>query len=196
MRRLLLILILAFGFQTLIKADDISDFEIEGISVEDSALDFLTKEFIKSETSVHGFYKDNKYFEITYDSKDSNYENISLTFKNNDKKYIIYQLAGTISHDDINECLVQKKNVATKLSKVFLDADRVDAGKRNYSADPTGKSKSYIEYFWIKSGGFIEVGCYDLTKELSDEKNWLKTSLNVGIVTEEFSDFLINEQYK
>ena len=36
MKRLLLILILAFGFHSLAKADDIRDFEIEGISIGDS----------------------------------------------------------------------------------------------------------------------------------------------------------------
>ena len=36
MNKLLLILILTFSFQTLSKADDIRDFQIEGMSVGDS----------------------------------------------------------------------------------------------------------------------------------------------------------------
>ena len=196
MKKLILILILTLSFESWTKADDISDFEIGGMSVKDSALNFITEEFIKSSTRANSFYKDKKYFEITFDSKETNYQNISLTFKNNDNKYIIYQLAGTISYDDVNECLVQKKNIVNELSKIFLNAEKVDAGERNYGSDPTGESKTYIEYFWMESGGFIEVGCYDLTKKLADEKNWLKTSLNVGIVTQEFSDFLINVHYK
>ena len=43
MKRLLLILILTFSFQTLTKADEIRDFEIEGISIGDSLLDFVQK---------------------------------------------------------------------------------------------------------------------------------------------------------
>ena len=43
MKRLLLILILTFSFQSLAKADDIRDFEIEGMSIGDSVLDFFTK---------------------------------------------------------------------------------------------------------------------------------------------------------
>jgi len=38
MKRLLLVLILTLSFQSLIKADDIRDFEIEGISIGDSLL--------------------------------------------------------------------------------------------------------------------------------------------------------------
>ena len=45
MKRLLayLLLVLSFGFIFNTKADDISDFEIEGMSVGDSALEFLDK---------------------------------------------------------------------------------------------------------------------------------------------------------
>ena len=52
MKRLLIILILTFSFQTLMKADDISDFQIEGISIGDSLLDFFTKNEIKKEMLV------------------------------------------------------------------------------------------------------------------------------------------------
>ena len=48
MKRLLLILILTLSFQTLTKADDIRDFEIEGMSIGDSALDFLIKKKLKN----------------------------------------------------------------------------------------------------------------------------------------------------
>ena len=45
--KLLLILILTFSFQTLSKADDIRDFQIEGMSIGDSALDFTSINEIK-----------------------------------------------------------------------------------------------------------------------------------------------------
>ena len=48
MKRLLLILILTFSFQTLTKADDIRDFLIEGMSVGDSLLDFFSKNQIEN----------------------------------------------------------------------------------------------------------------------------------------------------
>ena len=43
MKRLLLILILTFSFQSLTKADDIRDFEIEGMSIGDSLLDYFSE---------------------------------------------------------------------------------------------------------------------------------------------------------
>ena len=47
MKRLLLILILTFSFQSLAKADDIRDFEVEGMSVGDSLLDYFNIEEIE-----------------------------------------------------------------------------------------------------------------------------------------------------
>ena len=41
MGRLILILILTISFQTLIKADDITDFQIEGMSIGDSLLELI-----------------------------------------------------------------------------------------------------------------------------------------------------------
>ena len=43
MKFFLLALILIFNFQSLIKADDIRDLEIQGISVDDNALDHFSK---------------------------------------------------------------------------------------------------------------------------------------------------------
>ena len=53
MKRLLLVFILMLSFQSLTKADDIRDFQIEGISVGDNLLDQtailnVTKNFIKN----------------------------------------------------------------------------------------------------------------------------------------------------
>ena len=47
MKKFLAILILIFSLQTPSQADDISEFEIEGISIGDSALDFFTEGQIK-----------------------------------------------------------------------------------------------------------------------------------------------------
>ena len=46
MKIFLSVLILIFSIQSLTKADDISDFQIEGISIGDSVLDYFTKKEI------------------------------------------------------------------------------------------------------------------------------------------------------
>jgi len=109
MKKIIIVFLFLFNLQSWTKADNISDFQIEGISVNDSALNFLTETFIKSEINTNGWYKDNKYFEITYPLENSIYEDISLTFKPNDKKYIIHQISGGIFYpNNIKNCF--KKN--------------------------------------------------------------------------------------
>ena len=46
MKIFLTVLILIFSFQSWVKSDDISEFDIEGISIGDSALDFFSREQI------------------------------------------------------------------------------------------------------------------------------------------------------
>ena len=48
--KLFLILILTLSFQTLSKADDIRDFQIEGISIGDNLLDYFSVDEIKIES--------------------------------------------------------------------------------------------------------------------------------------------------
>ena len=54
MKKLLLILILTLNFQTLSKADDIREFEIEGISLGDSLLDYYSIEEINESIAKIG----------------------------------------------------------------------------------------------------------------------------------------------
>ena len=185
-------LVLIFSIQSWTKADDISDFQIEGISVNDSALNFLTETFIKSKIRTNGWYKDNKYFEITYPLENSIYEHISLTFKPNDKKYIIYQVAGTVRYKNIDKCKKQKNDIVSELSEMYLYAKKFDQGKSNYSADPSGESKVYTVYFEFETGGWIDISCYDIMEKLAKKNNWMQKYLAVIVVNKEFADFLSN----
>ena len=47
-----LVLILTFNCQSLAKADDIRDFQIEGISIGDSLIDYFTKKEINKEKNI------------------------------------------------------------------------------------------------------------------------------------------------
>ena len=49
MRVFIIVLVLIFSIQSWTKADGIRDFEIEGMSVGDSLLDFITEKNLKKE---------------------------------------------------------------------------------------------------------------------------------------------------
>ena len=59
MKKFLAILIFIFTLQTPSQADDIRDFQIEGMSVGDSALDYFTEEDILS--SKRDYQKNKKF---------------------------------------------------------------------------------------------------------------------------------------
>ena len=77
--KLLLILILIFSFQTFSNADDIKEFEIEGLSIGDSLLTYYNKEQIQSGYQNASYYRD-KIFAVIFVKKDSNiYDRIQVT---------------------------------------------------------------------------------------------------------------------
>ena len=98
MNRLFLILVLTLSFQSIAKADDISDFEIEGISLGDSLLDHYNRDNIGLEMSSGRpfWYKDNKYiaiglFEIEKSHKI--FDGVGVAIKPNDHNlYKIYSI--------------------------------------------------------------------------------------------------------
>ena len=95
MKKLILILILTLNFQTLVKADDIRDFEIEGMSIGDSALKILTETMLESSKNEPDAYYPNskKFFTISYNNTMIDlkvYDALQLELKSKDKKYIIY----------------------------------------------------------------------------------------------------------
>ncbi len=76
MRVFIAVLVLIFSLQSLTKADDISDFEIEGMSIGDSALQYVNKEFIEKES--YNYPGDDNLFVIFNIDK---YNNTSFNFE-------------------------------------------------------------------------------------------------------------------
>ena len=74
MKILLLVLILSLNFQPLSKADDIRDFQIAGMSIGDSALDFFTKKEINKNKSY--MYNSKKYAASYHDLENDIYEHL------------------------------------------------------------------------------------------------------------------------
>ena len=62
MRVFLAVLFLIFSLQSWTKADDISDFQIEGMSIGDSALDYFSEKEIKAHLKDVYSYKKDKTF--------------------------------------------------------------------------------------------------------------------------------------
>ena len=190
MRIFIIVLVLIFSLQSLTKADDISEFEIEGMSIGDSLLEFFSEEEILNSIRPDQYPDSNgKFIEIeiynhTY-SFLKIYDGMQIFYKKNDKNYKIYSLSGGIFYgDDINACIKQQKEIDQIFSEMFKDTHREET-KRNNINDETGKSNIYFLTYYFNNGDLVETSCYDYSKHMNNEDYLL-----VSVDTKELSDWL------
>ena len=191
MKKFLIILILIFTLPTPSQADDISDFQIEGMSIGNSLLDFFSEEKIKKlEKAFHP--KSKKFYMITPYKKYELYEAVTFSLKSKDKDYKIYQLKGLMPYDNkLNECLEEKDKILKEISNILKNSK--EENYTNNFKGAVGKSIAYISDFKV-SNGSIRVWCTDWDKKTEKEKNWIDT-LNVAASSQKYLDWLNNEAY-
>ena len=194
MRVFIAVLVLIFSFQSLTKADDIRDFEIEGISIGDSLLDhFSENEIKKSLNDKLAYPASDKFSQIDPFKEFINYEHVSFNIKKDDKKYIIYQLKGTLYYNNkIKECFNKKEKIVNEVSSI-LESFEEDDYTNNFQGN-AGKSKAYIAEFILNEGS-IRIWCSEWDKKHEKTKNW-EDSLNVDVSTNEYLNWLTYEAYK
>ena len=127
MKKFLTILILILTFQTQSQADDIRDFQIEGMSIGDSLLDFVNedkilKELERNKDDYH--WTDGKFGDVYIYEETENYEYISASVKIKDKKYIIYSVRGMIDYEDVNVCFKKQKEISDQIQETFSNAKK------------------------------------------------------------------------
>ena len=187
MKKLLTILILGLFFITSSQADDIRDFQIEGMSVGDSLLDFVNedkilKELERNKDDYH--WTDGKFGDVYIYEETENYEYISASVKKKDKKYIIYAARGMINYEDVNVCFKKQKEISDQIQETFSNAKKTKNTFKS-SADPSGESLIHAIYFNFDSGGSIQVTCYEYSKKIT-----FSNGLDVGINSEEHNEWL------
>jgi len=190
MRIFITVLVLIFSFQSLTNADDIRDFELEGISVGDSALDHFSRSDIINATRKNQYEdKDGKFVDANFFVDNvsflKTYEGLLISYKKNDKDYKIYSLSGGIFFEnDINQCLEMQKEVDNDLSSLFKNADRQQQ-KKKYRYDDTGKSFVHFITYYFDNGDEAEITCYEFAEHFN-RKHYLLVSVD----TKEFKDWL------
>ena len=192
MRIFLITLILIFTLQSWTKANDIKEFEIEGISLGDSLLEHFTEEEIKNFVNKNpGFNQKDEYYELyIYLNNSVNYEYLKVTFKQNDKTYKIYGIGGVVYFpDNYNDCIKTQKKIIKDVENLFVNADKYDAGKNPSVYDQSGESYFIETNFTFKNGDMARVYCSYWTESITREKGW-EHSLQFLLNDNEFLDFL------
>ena len=191
MKRLLLIFIFTLSFQSLSKADDIRDFEIEGMSIGDSALDYFSEKEILS-VKQNTQYPNDKFIIYQLESIKllKTYSALNVSIKKNDKKYVISHMQAIIYYNDAKDflkCNSQQKIIVSELTKLFSNS-KIEDTKYLSSFD----KKSPIEgtEIYLNNGAVIAINCNDWLKQSTLTKN-----LDVGLASREFHKFILDEAF-
>ena len=168
MRVFLSILILIFNLQSWTKADDIRDFEIEGISIGNSLLNYLSKEQIKKKINSYsdkGFiYKSKDYYALTFDAKEifkGKFDQYQFHLRNNDNNFVIYAIAGIKLYSNIDNCYPLMNEIHEELKSLFDFTNSELIDYRNQGKKTSNKGY----WFDFDDGSNIYVACEDWTEE-------------------------------
>ena len=195
MKKFLGIMVLGLLLITPSQADDIRDFEIEGMSIGDSLLDFYDVNILKN---IDRFYYPNskKYFGIVsviFDKNLETYESIQFSVK--PKTYEIFSIAGR-NYDYQND----KEACYKGMEKIFNDVklsfpnSRFEKGKEEaHDADESRKSLAKVYAIYLKNG-LIAITCTDWTEQITKKFNRPDT-LKISIHKKEYMDWINNEAY-
>ena len=186
--------LILFSFQTSSWADDIRDYEIEGVNIGDSLLDYYSESEIKKQLSLTvSKYISKRIKRIFFGAKDnSQYMQYNFHFIN-DSSYRIVALTGVMFYEnDIDGCykkqLEVSKDIESDFSKVSKSSETF-----KHSADKTGKSKVKQIRFILK-GGEIIIACTSWSKTIKKDRPWRDT-LSVNLESDEFISWLSHEAY-
>ena len=192
MRVFIAVLVLIFSLQSLSKADDISDFEIEGISVGDSLLNFMNIEDIKTQLVKNDYtynYTDKKFISIKITGMKSELYDKRIIVevkRKNDLKYIIYSVRGEIIFPGMSKCLAQKNKIVSEIQSMFTDIKKRE-WTRNYHGSTDDRYKIHGANLDFNSGDTIGVICSQFPENLTPKR---PDSFYVFIRTKEFEDWL------
>ena len=189
MRIFIAVLVLIFSLQSWTKADDIRDFQIEGMSIGDSLLNYMTKKEIKS--SRRNYFKNKKYYVVGMSKNLETYEIVDVYLKTGDSKYIIRTLGG-LKTIDLKECLAKKKNIKKEFDQMFPNLKTQDH-VRSHEFDKTGDSKQYQQVYYFgdasERDNHIRIECDNWSKKIKKEQGFTD-GLNIIVMTTEILDWI------
>jgi hypothetical protein len=182
-----------FGFSAPSFADDIRDFQIEGMSIGDSALNYFSKKEIKDNANIN-YYTNNKYTPVEFFQLSSfkTYDSVGLRYKTDDKKYIIVGISGTLfCEKNIEKCNKKQKEIDLEISNMFENAQK-DVHKNKHTADKSGKSTTSQINYWFKSKEVVSIELIDWSEKITNEKGWTD-NVSVLFYTSDFAQWIIDD---
>jgi len=192
LKKLLLILLLSISQIT--SADELSDFEVLGMSIDDNLLDFMPEVDIFYEIEKHKklnryshLKEPNKFLEITVSKQENDlYEGAVVFIKNTiPRDNTIFGIRGYRYYiEDFDACIKKRNQIAEILTNFFPDA-------KTGLLITEDKNKITDNFSIGNLERIIDVNCIDL-EETYRLKNNFKEGLEFVIRNKEFSDWALD----
>ena len=185
MKKFLTIIFLSFFFINISHSDNIKDFEIEGISIGDSALDFFTIKELNNSLDITDYLDVYRYYFFPY-PKGKEYDYLQITVKQKDKKYIIHDLQGHIFYENnIKKCFKKIDEIKKDIDEVLNYKGTDSSGK--HWLDKTGQSE-YRRIYYRLTTGVAEIICYNMSKKMESEGKYDRFAITLS--DKEFKQWL------
>ena len=177
------------------QADDIRDFQIEGISIGDSLLDYFSKKDIEKSKQDSQYPGSSEYYIVTLGDTElgglktlETYERLNVSIN---KDFIIHNIqVAFYFKDNFKDCKKMQKKIDKELSNLFSDLTR-DQYEKKHGYDKTGKSISHMIIYNFENEDSIILNCVDWSTDIEMYDN-----LSVSASTEIFETWLRTEAYK
>ena len=184
-KKIFFLIVLLTAFQNLSLADNIKNFQIEGMSIGDSALDYFSESQLEdNEQGWHNYsYKEYStsfmlgkgiydWFLVSYKSDDDNFKIEALVAGSEKKNY------------DNKECNNKLDTTALNMSELFKNTKQENKKTYELLADAsrtypfTGKSIVTSISFYFTDDGMIILSCYNMDKKANKNTNFITSTLN------------------
>ena len=205
MKKLLGILVLGFLLNTSAYTDDIKDFQIESMSIGDSALNYFSEVQLEDNELDWHNYSYKEYSTSLLPGKGI-YDWFHVSYKSDNDNFTIEGLVGilVIKNYDNKKCNKKLHTVALDVSELFKNTKQ--GKKEKYKilynprkiyqvADLSGKSTATSISFNFLDKGEIILTCYDMDKVTNQIDSLIKDinrfdSFRIDIRSREFANYL------
>ena len=188
MKKIFLFVVLGLLLNGNVYANNIEDFELDGVSIGNSLLDYFSEEEIINNSEY--LYENKKSFSkdiaaIYYYKNLKEYDVIQIDFKINDKKFEIVGLSGFVVYDnDLDGCYKKQEQIFKELKLFFKGVDTLKGDIEDHPGYPIGEVKLKRFSFFLNENerSNLEIICFDALK--------LKDRLSVSLKSLEFNNWM------
>jgi len=181
-------------FSPSLVAENITDFQIEGMSIGDSLLDYMSEEkiLIEKERTKDWYASlgDQIFFEVYNLDKFKNYDYVSFFIKSNDINFIIQAIYGVkYFEEDIRQCYKKQNEIISELNYLFKNTNKSTL-ETPLNWDLSGKSFLKRISYEFSNQDIIAVECYDWDESMQKGNPPNPDILSVSINTKELFSWI------